>query len=101
MTLFDRNQLPQQIDRVEELVAWGTTVLNDLYPDVTVIESPGSATRRANSSPFPVVNGSTTSWIMINRLTLDLAPTWRRQGKLWLAVQPLGQLTIPPEFYQV
>ena len=98
MTAFNPSQLPPEVNTVEKLVAWGTTVLSELYPDATVVETPGTGTPRAQSGPFEVRSNSQQQWIMINRLTVDLSSTWRRTGKMWDDVQPLGSLDIPAEY---
>lgn len=98
MTTFDKSMLPNEIDTVEKLVAWGSTVLSDQYPDATVIEAPGQATQRIQSAPFEVRNNSQSGWVFINRISLDLTPTWRRTGRIWDDVQEIGTDPIPYEY---
>lgn len=74
------------------------TILNDLYPTVTSIEATGVADRVVQSAPFYITASDPPTWRLISRSSIPLDPTWRRQGRLWLAAQDLGSSAIPTEY---
>jgi 3D (Asp-Asp-Asp) domain-containing protein len=98
MTAFTPTDLPSAVNSVEKLVAWGGTILNDLYTTTTAIEATGVAERVAQSAPFLVTASDPYVWRLITRTSIPLQPTWRRQGKLWLYANDIGSLAIPTEY---
>jgi hypothetical protein len=98
MTLWTPTDTPAAINTLEKLMVWGNTVLNDLYPNTTVVEATGTANRVVQSAPFFITASDPTVWRVISRTSIALDPTWRRQGKLWLAAQDIGSSGIPAEF---
>lgn len=98
MTIFTVTDIPSAINTVEKLECWCSTILNDLYGDVTAIEASGVAARVATSAPFYIPVADPPVWRLINRTSIPLQPTWRRQGKIWTFAQDLGSLAIPTEY---
>ena len=96
MTAFTTSDLPSSVNTVEELVVWGLCVLNELYPNQTIVEAAGRASRQAECAPFYIEAASTPTWAMIGRCVLPMASTWR-QGtvKPWAAVSEIGTVAIP------
>ena len=72
--------------------------MNDLYGDQTVVENVNDAQLVAQSFPFYVTASNPASWRLISRLSIPLAPTWRRTGKIWTHAQDLGTIAVPTEF---
>ena len=98
MTDFSINDLPATINTVEKLTVWGTTILNDLYPELTIIEAPGQAVRNAQAAPIQITATNPSSWAYVARVTIPLSGTWRRADRIWLPVQNLGTSPIPSEY---
>lgn len=98
MTAFSPADIPSSVNTVEELIVWGATILNELYPDVTVAESIGRTNRMVDCGPFYVDAATPPGWYTIGRFTLRMSSTWRQSGKPWSQVQELGQLPIPANY---
>lgn len=98
MTAFSTADIPQSINTLEKLAVWTLTVLNDLYINTTAIEATGQAERCVVAGPYYVTAGDPQTWRYICRLSVPLAPTWRRSTKLWLSTQDLGVLAIPADY---
>lgn len=98
MTDFTVSDLPTSINSVEKLVAWGNTVLNDLYPTQTVTESVNQVERVAQSALFFITASDPQGWRLISRTSIPFSSSWRRTGKLWVHAQDLGTSPIPPEY---
>jgi hypothetical protein len=100
MTAFNVSQIPADINTIEQLHVWTSTILSDLYPTQTAVEDTGTAVRVANSSPYYVSSSSPPGWRLISRSSIPLAGTWRRSGQVWDHAQDLGTLPVPAEFTQ-
>lgn len=98
MTLFTPTDIPAAVNSLEKLEVWCMTILNDLYPTLTTVESTGNADRVAQSAPFYVAASDPPTWRVISRSSIPLQGTWRRQGKLWLSANDLGSAAIPTEY---
>jgi hypothetical protein len=98
MTAFTPTDIPAAVNSLEKLEVWTMTILNDLYPTLTTIESTGSADRAAQSAPFYVSASDPPTWRVISRSSIPLQATWRRQGKLWIYANDLGSSAIPTEY---
>jgi len=98
MTIFNKTQIPASIVSLEQLDAWTSTILSDLYPTLTAVEDTSQAYRVANSSPFFVTAATPATWRLISRTSIPLSPIWRRTGKIWQYALDLGPLAIPADY---
>ena len=99
MTAFTTADIPSSVNTYEKLAVWVSTVLNNLYPNQTAIESAGAGTRTATSSPFYIIDDATPKWRNISRLSIPLDPNWQKgTAKIWANAQDLGNLAVPAEF---
>lgn len=99
MTAFSPSDLPASVNTVEKLAVWASTVLNDLNPNLTVIESTGQSQLAATSYPFRITASDPPAWRVISRTSIVLGDTWRRgNGKIWTYAQDLGTAPIPTEY---
>lgn len=96
MTSFSVTDIPASVNSLEKLLAWGSTVLNHLYPTVSYEESTGVSNRAAQVIPFEVTVTSTPEWHYITRTTLKLNRNWQQTGKIWEHATDIGSLGIPP-----
>lgn len=101
MTYFQRTDLPADIDSVEKLQVWATSVLAYLYPNQMSFESKEVGVRQASLLPFyndSEEDSGLWHWQVISRCSL-----WQSAGRLtggqeYQYVQPLGQLIVPDQF---
>lgn len=99
MTAFTTADLPSSIDRVEELVAWGTYLLHTLYTTQTRVEGAGAPVRVANFGLFDVQESNQK--IVICRTSFQLTTDFGVRGeKIWNSMTPLGSASIPANFKQ-
>lgn len=98
MVAFVPADIPSNVNTVEKLVVWGNTILSDLYPDLTRVESAGQAVRLVQSGPFLIEATTPSQWVIISRSSLSLPSNWRRNGKIWVNVTDIGPSAIPPEY---
>lgn len=96
MTAFVISDIPASVNTLEELAVWSLSILNELYPATTIVEAAGRSSKMAECAPFYLDAAQTPSWVMIGRIVLPMAPTWR-QGtvKPWATIGEIGQLSIP------
>jgi hypothetical protein len=99
MTAFSPSQLPPWVTTVEQLALWSAEVLTYLYPDLTAVESTGTATRVASSAPFYITADATPTWRQIARLSIPLNHDFKTgvHGQSFYA-QPIGTVNIPAAF---
>ncbi|HEY9909931.1 MAG TPA: hypothetical protein V6D18_20250, partial [Thermosynechococcaceae cyanobacterium] len=90
MTVLNIADIPSSINSVEKLAVWSLTVLNDLYATQTIEEAVNSTEFVTQSAPFYVQASTPPGWRLISRLSVPLAPGWRRQGKIWVHAQDIG-----------
>lgn len=97
MTAFAKAQLPDTVDSVEKLVAWGTSILAELYPIPSITVSTGNAERVAQQNTFYFTANSPPTERLVNVAYLPVAGTWRAD-KPWKSAQPLGNSDIPAAY---
>lgn len=91
--------IPSSINTLEKLSMWASLVLNNLYPEVTIIEAPGTSSIQASSAPFIANDGTNLYWINISRNTFRLNRNWQRGSqKIWTFTEDIGTIAIPAEF---
>lgn len=96
MTAFTTAQLPASINTVEELVVWGLSVLSELNPSLTIVESAGRSSRQAEIAPFWLESASTPTWAWIGRFIITMPATWRQgTARPWDGIQELTTTAIP------
>jgi hypothetical protein len=99
MTAFTPSDIPTEIDTVEKLHVWTSTLLSYLYPDLTVIESAGSAVRAMTSGPFQITAVEPSIWRLVDRGSIALDKEWRgANNQVWNYALPLGTTAIPASF---
>lgn len=99
MTVFNKDtDLPANINSVEKLAAWASSVLTFLYPNQTAIEQSGGADRVTQLGVYYITASDPPVWRMITRLSVELDPNFQKGGKDWTFVRDLGTASIPPEF---
>lgn len=99
MTAFTPSDIPTEIDTVEKLHVWTSTLLAYLYPDLTVIESSGSAVRAITSGPFQITAVDPSIWRSIDRGSIPLDKDWRGSAnQIWNFALPIGTQAIPATF---
>jgi len=98
MVLWVPSDVPAGVNSLEKLSVWSSTILNDLFPTLTAIESTGVADRVAQSAPFFITASDPATWRVISRTSIPLQPTWRRSSKLWLFANDIGSSSIPTEY---
>ncbi len=96
MTAFNASLLPSSINTVEELVIWGISILSELNPSLTIVESAGRSVRQAEIAPFYLDSAATPSWAWIGRVVITMPSTWRQgTARPWDGVQELSTTAIP------
>uniref|UniRef100_A0A832M257 Uncharacterized protein n=1 Tax=Oscillatoriales cyanobacterium SpSt-402 TaxID=2282168 RepID=A0A832M257_9CYAN len=96
MTAFVPSDIPASVNTVEELAIWSLTILNELFPNVTVTEAPGRSNRAAECSPFYLDSATPPGWYTIGRLVVPMQSTWRQSAnKPWATINELGTTAIP------
>lgn len=98
MTAINSAQIPNTLQTIEQIHAWSGTILNDLYLSQTAVEDTGTAARVIQQSPFLVTATQSPTWRLVTRSSFVLSSNWRRQGRLWLNVSPLGSSAVPAEY---
>lgn len=97
MTAFVPANLPGNVNTIEKLHFWTTLVLVRLYPNTTIVESVGGASRIVDSQPFYITASDTPVWRQISRTSLALDPAWVGNGKPWQYIQDIGNTAIPAD----
>lgn len=96
MTAFNPSLLPPSINTVEELAVWAISILSELNPSLSIMESPGRPVKQAEIAPFYLESAATPSWAWIGRIVLTMPSTWRQgNAKPWDGVQELSSAAIP------
>jgi hypothetical protein len=99
MTAFAPSDIPSEIDTVEKLEAWCSTLLSYLNPDQVAVEATGSQNRTASSAPFYITASDPATWRLISRLSLPIRRDWQGGGnQIWNYVQELSTAAIPASF---
>lgn len=100
MTAISSADIPwSEINTVEKLAVWCSTVLNDLNtPTKTFQERPGVLEVAVQAGTTQFYEGPDAGWYYQNRITIKLAPTWQRQGQAYLSAMELSTATIPTEY---
>lgn len=96
MVAFTSANLPSSVNTVEELVAWGNSVLEFCFPVATRVEGPGAAVRVASNGIFTIEE--TNERILICRASLKLNTNFTATRGIWNSVQEIGSAAIPTEF---
>jgi hypothetical protein len=100
MTAMAKSDIPASINTVEGLAIWCGMLLNHLYPNDTVRESPDRLERVSieQNFPFSEDNGQSFKIRQIVRVSVELNKSYQMRGKRWEHAQELGTLTIPTDF---
>lgn len=98
MTAFVAADIPSSIVTVEQLVAWGTRILQRNNPALLITEVAGSSPElQISSNPFPVLaDPSDFHTRLVSRVSFRLASNWDTK-KLWLGVQEFSVTAIPAD----
>lgn len=95
MTAFIPSDIPASVNTVEEVIVWGATLMNELYPNSTVTESPGRSNRSIECAPFYLDSATPAGWYTIGRFVLPMPANWRQSGKPWATITEIGTIAIP------
>jgi hypothetical protein len=101
MTQLIRDQIPLNIGTVEQLIVWGTEVLNNLYTDIKAVEGldiegqPVKA-RVVDVTRFYVDTANDKGWRYVTRFSFPLRKEYQQEGKVWQHIASVGDLPVPP-----
>lgn len=99
MVAFTRTDIPATVDTVEKLAVWVETLLNNLFPNETAVESTGTAERICQAAPFYFTASNPPAWRYVSRHSIAMSPNFQRAGKIWEHAQAISTTaTIPPDF---
>lgn len=91
------NQIPDQINTMERLVAWGGYALAFVNPTQGVLETPERAEKAAQAAIFQAADNT---YRLLVRCCLPIDPTFvtDRTKKAWMHVNELSNVVIPAGF---
>lgn len=100
MTLFRRELIPDEIQTLEQLMIWGGEILQNAYPDVTVVtnldENANEIKARAvEASKFYWTAPDPAEWRYSARFEIKLSANHQIYGRIWEHALPIGNATIP------
>lgn len=98
MVAFTKAQMPNTINSVEGVVAWGTSVLTALHFQEEIQEVPGAVQKVAVSQVFPIDNQGAYELRYVGRCSLPVNQQFFGGGKIWERVMPLSNASIPSEY---
>jgi len=99
MTAFQRTDVPVEIDSVEKLYVWVSSLMQTLYPNSTAIEGVGEAVRTCSAAPFYITASDPPTWRFLIRGSIPLANAWQGgENQLWNYAQDIGDKAIPANF---
>jgi hypothetical protein len=98
MVALVKDDIPASINSVEKLAVWCDMVLQNLHPEMTVIEVSGSQDRAVLSAPYFISASNPPGWRVISRTSIAINSNWQRGGKLWTFALDLSGAAIPAEF---
>ena len=98
MTALTKDQIPNQINTVERLMAWAGLALGFLNPTKSIIEAAGEGSERVVQS-FVLRAGDGTERLII-RVALPLDENWRSNDTdaFWLMVNDLENVDLPAAY---
>lgn len=102
MTRFLPEQIPVGIQTIEQLIVWGGEILQNGYPDQTVIinlDEDGNEVkaRDVEASKFYWTAPDPAEWRYSARFEIKLSPNHQVYGRIWDHAQPLGNFDIPAQ----
>lgn len=102
MTLFLTTDIPDEIQTIEQLLVWGSEILQYLYPNTQVTDSIDSngdpqKSRVIESNKFFFTATETGVWRHAARHLIDLDNNHLATGRLWNHAKSLGNGVIPVE----
>ena len=100
MTTFIKDDIPAQITTLEQLHAWTGLALEEINPDLQVVEGSGAAVSVSDTGIFDVPQTKTTR--LISRTSLELNKAFTYSGKkLWEEIKELSSTALPTGFKNV
>jgi hypothetical protein len=98
MTAFSKEQLPDAINTVEELLVWAASVLAEINADQEVTVDRNSNLRVCDARPSLLEFATTDPERFGIAAYLPLYPSWRRK-KVWFnGVKELSTTGIPTDY---
>lgn len=101
MVAFTRTDIPASVDTVEKLAVWVETLLNNLFPNDTAVESVGTAERICQAAPFYFTASNPPTWRYVSRHSIVLSPNFQKTGKVWEHAQAISTSAIIPAEFKV
>lgn len=98
MVAFSASDIPNTVNTIEGLTAWGTSILNYLHFQQEIQEAPGVVEKVAVSQAFPINNNGVYEWRLVSRASCKINPEFQGTGKVWNHVVPLSNASIPNDF---
>lgn len=83
MTSFTTQNIPANVNTLEELAVWAISALAEINPGATITTAPGAAETVFSAYPFTFRNQPTLPERMVLVAYLPLVPGWRSVGKLF------------------
>lgn len=98
MTALTKEQIPNQINTVERLMAWAGLALGFINPTKAIVEAAGENPEKVIQS-F-VLRADDGSERLIIRAALPLNPDWRSNDSdaFWLLVNDLENVDLPEAY---
>lgn len=99
MVAFTPTDIPSSINSVEKLTVWCATILQNLHPELTVIEAAGQNQLAQTAAPYFITVSDPPVWRYVARSSIQLNSNWQRgSSKLWTHAIDLSSQSIPTEF---
>lgn len=100
MTTFIKDDIPSQITTLEQLHAWTGLALEEINPDLQVVEGSGAAVSVCDTGIFDVEQTKKTR--LISRASLEINKGFTYSGKkLWEEVLEFSNTALPAGFKNV
>lgn len=103
MTRFLPSEIPEQIQTIEQLMIWGNEILQNLYPNQTVVAQIDPQTgedikvRQVEANKFYYTAPEIPEWRYTARQEIKLHSDHQRYGRLWDHALSFGDLAIPQQ----
>lgn len=106
MTLFTRNDIPDDCQLVEQVVVWGMQILQFNYPDLTftaALDDNGDPVKIRNieANDYYYTAPSPAQWAYAGRILVPLNPAFQVEGKTYKHAKSFGDAPIPPQLRRV
>ena len=98
MTALIKDQIPNQIDSMEELAAWVTLWLSKVNPTRAITEALGENPQRVAESFILTADDGTQR--LISRVSLELNPNWvsDTSNPIWLHAKEFENIDLTSDF---